>query len=72
MKNVLWKLCDYIDKELSQGTRLHEITRHILGAFNGLHGARHFRQVLSESAHKSDAGVEVIEEAIGKIYDDDG
>ena len=70
MKTALTALCDYIEKELVQGTRLNEITRHILGAFNGYRGARRFRQTLSQKAHRSDAGVEVLEEAIDKVSDD--
>ena len=67
MKDALLELCNYIEKELLQGTRLNEITRHILGAFNGFPGARHFRQTLSELAHRPGAGLEVVKEAIDKI-----
>ncbi len=67
MKNVLWELCNYIEKELGQGVKLSDITRHILGAFNGLPGARQFRQTLSESAHKPRAGLEVVRQAIDKV-----
>lgn len=40
----------YIEKELKKGTRLHHITRHILGLFQGETGARQFRRYLSEHA----------------------
>ena len=69
MKNVLFDLCDYIEEELSQGSRLNEITRHILGAFNGTPGARAFRQVLSEQAHIPKAGTEVVKVALDKVSD---
>ena len=69
MKNVLLDLCDYIEEELSQGSRLNEITRHILGAFNGAPGARAFRQVLSEQAHIPKAGTEVVKTALDKVFD---
>ena len=69
MKNVLLDLCDYIEEELSEGSRLNEITRHILGAFNGEPGARAFRQVLSEQAHIPKAGTEVVKVALDKVSD---
>ena len=69
MKNVLFDLCDYIEEELSGGSRLNEITRHILGAFNGAPGARAFRQVLSEQAHIPKAGTEVVKAALDKVSD---
>ena len=71
MKTVLWELCNYIEKELAQGTRLNEVTRHLLGAFNGFAGARHFRQTLSEKACRSGAGVEVLKEAIDRVSDNE-
>ena len=43
---------------------LKSITRHILGLFNGLPGARAWRRHLSEAAHKPGAGPEVIEAAL--------
>ena len=67
MKNVLLDLCDYIEGELSEGSRLNEITRHILGAFNGEPGARAFRQVISEQAHIPKAGTEVVRAALDKV-----
>ena len=44
------------------------VTRHILGLFNGLPGARAWRRHLSEAAHRPEAGPEVIEEALALVY----
>ncbi|MBY8975561.1 tRNA dihydrouridine(20/20a) synthase DusA [Rhodobacteraceae bacterium NNCM2] len=57
----------YIEAELSGGTGLHQITRHMLGAFNGRSGARRWRRVLSEGAHRKGAGIELIEQALGEV-----
>lgn len=54
----------YIARELEQGTKLASITRHMLGAFAGKPGARHWRRVLSENAHRPTAGLEVIDMAL--------
>ncbi len=70
MKNVLFDFCRYIEMELGKGTRLHEMTRHILGAFNGYPGARFYRQTLSEHAYKDGAGTEVLRNAIDQIFED--
>ena len=60
-------LYDYIERELSAGTRLHHITRHTLGLFSGLGGAKQFRRHLSQHAHRDDAGIETLENALSFI-----
>jgi len=57
----------YIDDRLRQGDRLGQITRHMLGLFQGRPGARRWRRVLSEGAHKPGAGVKLVEEALSAI-----
>ncbi|MGR3716572.1 MAG: tRNA dihydrouridine(20/20a) synthase DusA [Thermohalobaculum sp.] len=57
----------YIERELSAGTRLAQITRHMLGAFAGRPGARRWRRILSEGAHRPGAGVELVDQALSAI-----
>ena len=57
----------YIEAELSSGTRLAQITRHMLGAFSGRPGARRWRRILSEGAHRPGAGVDLVEQALAAI-----
>jgi tRNA-dihydrouridine synthase A len=40
---------EHIDRELARGTPLHDMTRHALGVFAGLPGARRYRRILSDS-----------------------
>jgi len=47
----------YVERELAKGTRLHSMSRHILGLFNGLPGARKWRRYISENAPRADEGV---------------
>ncbi|MDR3430325.1 MAG: tRNA dihydrouridine(20/20a) synthase DusA [Rouxiella aceris] len=61
---VIRALYPYIETELAKGTYLGHITRHILGLFQGIPGARQWRRHLSENAHKPGAGVEVVEQAL--------
>jgi len=51
----------YIAAHLAEGGRLHQITRHMLGLFQGRPGARNWRRVLSERAHGADAGLDVLD-----------
>jgi tRNA-dihydrouridine synthase A len=57
----------YIADQLSQGTRLHSITRHFVGAFHGVPGARAFRRHLAEDGVRRDAGVNVLRDAIALV-----
>jgi tRNA-dihydrouridine synthase A len=62
--DVLVRLRPYVEAHLERGDRLQHIARHILGLYQGLPGARAFRRVLSEQAHRADAGWDVVEQAI--------
>ncbi|QHQ34452.1 tRNA dihydrouridine(20/20a) synthase DusA [Algicella marina] len=57
----------YIESELGKGVPLNRITRHMLGAFAGRAGARHWRRTLSEGAHKRGAGPELVERALAQV-----
>lgn len=57
----------YIADHLSQGGRLHQITRHMLGLFHGRPGARGWRRVLSEGASANGAGLEVYTAALAEV-----
>jgi tRNA-dihydrouridine synthase A len=63
-EEIVRALLPYVSERLSRGVPLKSITRHILGLFNGLPGARAWRRYLSTEAHKPGAGPEVIEAAL--------
>ena len=67
MKDVFEAMMPYIERELAAGTRLHSITRHFVGAFHSVPGARAFRRHLAERGVKPDAGVNVLREAIALV-----
>lgn len=54
----------YIAAHLSEGGKLAQVTRHMLGLFAGLPGARQWRRVLSEQGHRDGAGIEVLDRAL--------
>jgi tRNA-dihydrouridine synthase A len=69
MKDVFEAMMPYIEGELAQGTRLHSITRHFVGAFQGVPGARAFRRHLAENGVRPGAGVTVLRDAIALVED---
>ncbi|MDO8981598.1 MAG: tRNA dihydrouridine(20/20a) synthase DusA [Afipia sp.] len=64
MHDAIEALMPYIERELTTGTRLHSITRHLVGAFHGMPGARAFRRYLAEVCTKPGAGTEALRDAL--------
>ena len=69
MKDVFAAMLPYIEQQLAQGTRLHSMTRHFVGAFHGVRGARAFRRHLAENGVKAGAGVNVLIDAMALVDD---
>src|SRR5438270_7871921 len=67
MKDVFEAMMPYIERELANGTRLHAITRHFVGAFHGVPGARAFRRHLAENGVKPGAGIKVLQDAVALV-----
>jgi len=59
-EQILENFAVFMTEELAKGTRLSHMTRHILGLYQGMPGARKFRRYISEHAHRPDAGIEVL------------
>ncbi|MCP9626210.1 tRNA dihydrouridine(20/20a) synthase DusA [Rhodopseudomonas palustris] len=64
MKDALEALIPYIERQLAQGLRLHAITRHLIGSYQGVPGARAFRRYLSEFGVRPDADAGVLLKAM--------
>jgi tRNA-dihydrouridine synthase A len=62
-------LFPYIEREVAKGARLHDITRHLLGLFRGVPGARQFRRHLATEAVKPGAGIGVLRQALALVLD---
>ena len=61
--DVLDAFRPYVEDQLARGSRLNQMTRHILGLFHGQPRARAFRRHLAENAHLDGAGIEVLDQA---------
>ncbi|ASU21333.1 tRNA dihydrouridine(20/20a) synthase DusA [Vibrio qinghaiensis] len=64
---IIEEMFPYIERQLAQGSYLGHITRHMLGMFQNMPGARQWRRYISENAHKPGAGIEVVQAALAKI-----
>jgi len=62
-KKILEQYLPYVEQQLTKGVNLTQMSRHLLGLFQGLPGAKAWRRHISENAHKDGAGIEVIEHA---------
>ncbi|WP_458722368.1 tRNA dihydrouridine(20/20a) synthase DusA [Shimia sp. W99] len=66
-ETVAHAMLPYIERHLSAGGKLNQVTRHMLGLFAGRPGARAWRRTLSERATRPGAGPELVEEALGHV-----
>ncbi len=64
---VIELMIPYIERQMSAGTELKNMTRHLLGLYAGQPGARAWRRHLSEHTHLPGAGIEVLQEALAKL-----
>ena len=67
MKDAFEAMMPYIARELARGTRLHAITRHFVGAYHGVPGARAFRRYLAEHGVGPAADLDVLRDAIAQV-----
>ena len=68
IESVLTVYCDYIERQLSAGERLHSMTRHMLSACNGMPGARRYRQILSDSKRLKSNDMNILDDAFAQVF----
>jgi tRNA-dihydrouridine synthase A len=71
-KEAAAALIPYIERQLDNGLRLHAVTRHTLGLFRSVPGARAFRRHLATAAVKPEARAHVMAEALALVLDSNG
>lgn len=57
----------YLARELAGGTHLAAMSRHMLGLFHGLPGARAWRRILTVEGVKPGAGLDVVDRALDAV-----
>ncbi|MEJ6398582.1 tRNA dihydrouridine(20/20a) synthase DusA [Yoonia sp. 208BN28-4] len=66
-EEVVHQMLPYIADHIAAGGKLHHITRHMLGLFQGRPGAKGWRRYLSENAHNDDADGQVVLAALAHV-----
>ena len=64
---VYQQFLHYVEQQRSNGIKLSYMSRHILGLFQGMPGARKFRRYISEHAHLPNAGVDTLYAALEQL-----
>lgn len=62
-ESLLEAYMEFMARELAAGVPLTQMTRHILGLYQGQAGARRWRQHISENAHRKGATLDVVRQA---------
>ena len=68
-KEAALALVPYIEREMANGVRLHAITRHVLGLFRAVPGARAFRRHLATEGVRPNASAAVLVDALAHVLD---
>jgi len=69
-KDIVHAMLPYVHEQLAQGVRLNAITKHMLGLFQGIPGARAWRRIMAEEAVKPDANADIILQALQAVAQD--
>lgn len=64
---LIERMAAYAESHIEQGGRLGHVTRHMVGLFHGLPGARRFRQILSTDATRPGAGADILRDAFASV-----
>ena len=64
---VIQKMTAYIDRQIQQGTAVKHVSRHVMGLFQGLPGARAWRRYLSENAWRDDSNTDLLKQALAAM-----
>ncbi len=67
MNDALEKMLPYIEQELSKGTRLSSIIRHLAWSFTGLRGSAKFRKTMSMVSSNDNHGAEILYRALNEV-----
>ena len=67
-EQIVEQMIPYIESQAQYGTPIKSVTRHMTGLFQGLPGARRWRQILSTEAHKPDTTPEILKTALEEAF----
>jgi tRNA-dihydrouridine synthase A len=64
---VVDTMIEYASRHVEKGGRLNHVTRHMVGMFHGMRGARHWRHILSQVPSNPEATPRIIAEAFSRV-----
>ncbi len=67
LRDVVFAMADYTDRHVAAGGKANHVTRHMVGLFHGVPGARQWRQHLSTEAVRTGATGDVLRDALTRI-----
>ena len=63
-EDVIEAMSTYLERQAREGVAVKHISRHLLGLFHGLPGAKAWRRYLSENAYRDDNNTEILKQAL--------
>ncbi len=63
-EDIIESMNIYIERQAGEGVAVKHISRHLLGLFQGLPGAKAWRRYLSENAYRDDNNTELLNQAL--------
>ena len=66
-EDMIEPLSLYLEHQVKQGTAVKHISRHLLGLFQGLPGAKAWRRYLSENAFRDDNNTDLLNQALAAM-----
>ncbi len=66
-ETILNKYRNYVEEQISQGERIKNLTRHIIGLYQGQPGARKYRQLLSAAVPKDKNNIQFLDDTIKSL-----
>lgn len=67
-EQIVEKMIPYIERQQQYKTPVKSITRHMTGLFQGMKGARRWRQILSTETHKDGVTPEILKTALTEAF----
>ncbi len=65
--DILNEYRDYVAEQVQQGERIKNLTRHVIGLYQGQPGARKYRQLLSAAVPRDKNNIQFLDETIQSI-----
>ena len=66
-EDVIEPMTMYLERQVKNGVAVKHISRHLLGLFQGLPGAKAWRRYLSENAYRDDNNIDLLNQALAAM-----